>query len=106
MTLWIVVIVAGALTLLTRLSFIALPAGAHLPAWANRALRFVPPAVLSAITFPELLIHDNALHFSMRNHRLIAGLIAIGVAWRTRQVMPTLIAGMSALWLLQWMERL
>jgi branched-subunit amino acid transport protein len=81
MTLWVVIVVAGLLTLLTRMSFIA-----------------VPPAVLSAITLPELLIRDGQLAVSADNFRLIAGIAAIVVAWRTRQVLPTLIAGMIVLW--------
>jgi len=42
----------------------------------------VPPAVLTAILFPELLVRDGHLAVNMDNHRLIAGLIANLVAWR------------------------
>ena len=101
MTLWIVIIVAGLLTLLTRLSFIALPLGNWIQPWMRRALQFVPPAVLSAITLPELLLHQEEMDFSLGNYRMIAGMVAILIAWRTRQVLPTLIAGMAVLWALR-----
>jgi branched-subunit amino acid transport protein len=39
----------------------------------------------------------------MVNHRLTAGVIAILVAWRFKKIMPTIVAGMAALWLLQWL---
>jgi len=102
MNLWLVVIVAGVLTFLIRLSFISLPANWEMPHWAQRALSFVPPAVMTAIVFPELLLRDGHLAVSLDNHRLIAGLIAIMVAWRFKTIMPTIVAGMAALWLLQY----
>jgi branched-subunit amino acid transport protein len=103
MTLWIIIIGIGLLTLLTRLSFIALPAGTRLPPWMRRALEYVPASVLSAITLPELIMHHGIADISLGNYRLIAGVVAIMVAWRTRQVLPTLVAGMVMLWGLQVM---
>jgi branched-subunit amino acid transport protein len=101
MNLWLVVIVAGVLTFLIRLSFISLPANWEMPHWAQRALSFVPPAVMTAIVFPELLVRDGHLAANLDNHRLIAGAIAIMVAWQFKRIMPTIVAGMAALWLLQ-----
>ena len=102
MNLWLVVIVAGLLTFLIRLSFISLLASWEMPPLAQRALSFVPPAVMTAIVFPELLVRDAHLAVSMDNRRLIAGVIAIFVAWRFKKIMPTIVAGMAVLWLLQW----
>ena len=102
MNLWLVVIVAGVLTFLIRLSFISLPANWEMPHWAQRALSFVPPAMMTAIVFPELLLRDGHLAANMDNHCLIAGAIAILVAWRFKKIMPTIVAGMAILWLLQW----
>jgi branched-subunit amino acid transport protein len=101
MNLWLIVIVAGVLTFLIRLSFISLLASWEMPPLAQRALGFVPPAVLTAIVFPELLLRDGQLALNMDNHRLIAGVIAILVAWRFKKIMPTIVAGMAALWVLQ-----
>ena len=103
MNLWLVVIVAGVLTFLIRLSFISLPANWEMPHWAQRALSFVPPAVMTAIVFPELLVRDGHLAANLDNHRLIAGAIAILVAWRFKKIMPTIVAGIAVLWLLQWL---
>ena len=41
----------------------------------------------------------------MGNLRLPAGLLAALVAWRTRNVLLTITAGMVALWLMQWLVR-
>jgi branched-subunit amino acid transport protein len=102
MNLWLVVIAAGVLTFLIRLSFISLLANWEMPALAQRALSFVPPAVMTAIVFPELLIRDGHLAVNLDNHRLIAGVIAILIAWRFKKIMPTIGVGMAALWLLQF----
>jgi len=100
MQLWIVIIAGGLLTYLTRLSFIALFGRYKVPELVQRGLRFVPPAVLSAIIFQELLIRDGAGYISIGNLRLIAGLVAGLVAWRTRQPLLVIVAGMGALLLL------
>jgi len=102
MNLWLVVIAAGVLTFLIRLSFISLLANWGMPPLAQRALSFVPPAVMTAIVFPELLVRDGHLAVGMDNHRLIAGAIAMLVAWHFKKIMPTIVAGMAALWLLQY----
>jgi branched-subunit amino acid transport protein len=45
---------------------------------------------------------QEELMLSYRNPRLLAGLLAIIVAWRTKNVMYTILVGMLALWLLQF----
>jgi branched-subunit amino acid transport protein len=103
MTVWLTVLAMGLVTYLIRLSVIGAIGRIDIPPLVQRALRFVPPAVLSAIVFPELLRPSGALDVSAGNLRLIAGLVAIVVAWRTRNVLLTIAAGMATLWLLQAM---
>jgi branched-subunit amino acid transport protein len=68
-----------------------------MPNILRRALRFVPPAVLSVIIFQELLIRDGRLAISLDNSRLLAGIVAILVAWRTRSPLLTIAVGMATL---------
>jgi len=42
------------------------------------------------------------LNVSLENTRLLAGLVAILVAWVSRSTLVTIIAGMLALFVLQW----
>jgi branched-subunit amino acid transport protein len=93
--------VAGLVTFATRLSFIALLGKVETPPLLSRALRYVAPAVLSAIVFQELLVRDGTVHLALGNARLLAGILAAGVAWRTRNVLVTIAVGMCALWALQ-----
>jgi branched-subunit amino acid transport protein len=101
MNIWIVMICIGILTFLTRLSFIALLEKLKLPITFQRALRFVPIAVLSAIIAPELGYYNGVLLLSPANPRLLAGIIATVVAYITKNVVWTIIAGMAAFWILQ-----
>jgi branched-subunit amino acid transport protein len=99
---WLIIILAGLLTFGTRLSFIALFGRWQPPALFTRALRYVPPAVLSAIILPELLIHDGVLLLSPLNPRLLAGVLAIAIAWRTRNTILTIGLGMAGLYLIMF----
>ena len=103
--LWLILLCIGLLTYATRLSFILLFGKVEVPVFLQHALHFVPIAVLSAIILPALLIHDNTLYLSVHNARLIAGVAATGVAWCTKNILLTIIAGMAVLWLLQLMVR-
>jgi branched-subunit amino acid transport protein len=96
-----IVLLAGALTYLTRLSFIALLASREIPMFVLRALHLVAPAVLSAMVFPALLMPQGEIEFGLHNARLLAGIAAIAVAWYTKAVVPTIVLGMLALWGLQ-----
>jgi len=101
--IWPVMLVLGVLTFLTRLSFIGLFHRWQTPDIVKRALRYVPVAALMAIIVPELLMADGTLNLNPLNPRLLAGLLAIGVAVRTRSVTWTIVAGMAAFWLLRWL---
>ncbi len=101
MNIWLVMLIAGLLTFGMRLSFIYLFGRFEVPDTLRRALRFVPPAVLSAIILPDLLMPSGHLDFGLGNHRWLAGLAAMLVAWRTRNTLLTILAGMIVLLILQ-----
>lgn len=97
MMLWLAIIGMAAVTIALRASFLLLPETTPSPALLRRGLRYVPPAVLTAIWIPELVFSNGALDFSPANARLLAGALAIAVAWRLRQTYLTIAAGMLAL---------
>lgn len=100
MTLWLLLIAMGAVTFLSRISMIVLLGRVEIPDLVRRALKYVPPAVLSAIIAPALLRPAGPLDLSLGNVRLLAGLAATLVAWRTRNVLLTIAVGMGLMWLL------
>jgi branched-subunit amino acid transport protein len=98
---WLTMLLAGILTFAIRLSFILLFGRMEIPPLLRRALRFVPPAVLTAIVFPELLVRDGSLALYPGNARLLAGILAAAVAWRTKNISLTIVVGMMALFVFQ-----
>lgn len=102
MNIWLVLLLGGLLTFGMRYSFIYLLGRFELPETLRRALRFVPPAVLSAIVFPDLFIRSGQFDFSLTNFRLLAGVIAVLVAWKTKNTLLTILAGMIALLVLEY----
>ena len=101
MNIWLLMLLGGLITFGMRFSLIYLFGRFEVPETIRRALHYVPPAVLSAIVFPELLMPDGTLNLSLDNTRLLAGLIAILVAWFSKNTLITIIAGMLALFLLK-----
>ena len=102
MNIWLIMLLGGILTFTTRSSFIFFVGEREINPQVKQALRFVPPAVLTAIIFPELLLPGGQLDISLGNARLLAGAAAILVAWRTRNAVLTIVVGMLVLWVLQW----
>jgi len=102
MNIWLVMLIGGLITFGMRFSLIYLFGRFHVPEALRKALRYVPPAVLSAIIFPELFIRDEMLNLSLDNYRLMAGLVAILAAWFTKNILITILAGMLTLFLLQF----
>jgi len=101
MNIWLIMFIGGLLTFGMRFSLIFLFGRLEVPQTMRKALHYVPPAVLSAIIFPELLYHADHLDLSFGNIRLFAGIIATLVAWYTKNTLLTILAGLLALLILQ-----
>jgi branched-subunit amino acid transport protein len=99
--LGLIIVGMGLVTYAIRLSPIVLMGRIRVPPIVERALRFVPPAVLSAIIVPEILQPAGALNLSLGNPRLLAGILAAFVVWRTKNVFLAIAVGMLAFWVLQ-----
>ena len=95
MELWAVILGGMVVTYATRFSLVLLGPGL-LPARMRAALRFVPPAVLSALIVPALARPEGSLDFSFENTALVAGILAGLVAWRTRNPWLTIASGLAA----------
>ena len=101
MNISLLFLIGGLITFGMRFSFVYLLGRFEVPVTMRRALHYVPPAVLSAIIFPELFLREGNLDLSLGNTRLLAGVIAAAVAAWTKNSLLTILAGMAALLLLQ-----
>ncbi len=100
MRYWLIIAAMGLLTLGIRVSMLLLLGRLTLPSLLLRALRFVPAAVFSALIAPALLRPAGPVQISAANPYLLAGTLALAIAWRTRSAFLTVVAGILALWLL------
>lgn len=99
MTALLATLIVGVGTYFSRASFILTLADRDLPLFVKRAMRNVGPAVLAALV-ASLLVGDEGLAGLAPSPETISLLIAGGVAWKTRNVVTTLAAGMIAIWIL------
>jgi branched-subunit amino acid transport protein len=86
-------------TFIPRYGVLALLGRLEMPKSIFRALRYVPVTVLSAIIFPDLFLKNGSLNLVPNNSFLAAGIIAVLVSWRTKNLLLTIVLGMIALWI-------
>lgn len=98
---WLTILGMGLITLAIRVSMIVLLGRVQPRPGILRGLRFVPPAVFSALIAPALLRPQGPVELSLTNPYLLAGLLAGAVAWRWRRMLLTIAAGMAALLILR-----
>lgn len=103
--LWVVFFAMAAATFALRASFLLLQERLRLPGAVARALRYVPAAVLAAISVPALVAAQGAPlpGPAWLDTSLVAGVIAALVAWRTKNILATIGVGMACLWLFGWL---
>jgi branched-subunit amino acid transport protein len=74
------------------------------PTWLINALRYVPPAVLTAIIVPAVLIPTGqGMNFSYTNAYLVGAVVAFGISWFSQNLLLTIVLGMAAFWGWQWL---
>lgn len=90
-------LIAGmlAVTFGVRYATLAVIGRMRMPPLVQRALQYVPVAVLTAIVVPAALMPRGTLWLGLDNAHLWAALAAAAVAWRWRSLVLTIAAGMA-----------
>lgn len=100
MTTWIVILIAGVGTWALRASLIVAFGRFDIPRPLERAFRYVGPSVMAAIALPGLLAPDGVLE--PFDPRVAGGIVAAAVAWKTENLLLTLVAGLGTTGVLLW----
>ena len=92
-----IVLIAGmvAVTFAIRYLPLVMAGRLRLPRVVETGLRYVPVAVLTAITVPAVLMPKGTLEVQVGNPYLFGSLAAILVAWLTKRLLPTIAGGMA-----------
>ena len=95
------------LTFLIRYGLIGMSGQIKLSSSVIQMLRYVPPAVLTAIVAPAVLMPSgNQLMLSYTNARLVGAITAILVSYWTKNLLLTIVLGMLAFFSWQWLLQL
>ncbi|MEX6665909.1 AzlD domain-containing protein [Pseudomonas sp. W2-17] len=102
MTYWWLILGMAAITFLMRYSLFAWP-NLRFPPLVRQGLHYVPTAVLTAIVVPGMLLPDGAhWQLSLDNAYLLAGIVSIGIAAISRNLLATIGGGLLVFFLLRW----
>lgn len=99
MTGLVAIVAVGLGTYLSRAVFILALANRRIPDPVLVALQYVAPAVLSALVVALLINEDGSVAIGVAE--LSAFAVGAAVAFRTRNHIFTLIAGMGTFWLIR-----
>lgn len=92
---WLTILLLTLATVITRSTFYLLGHAVKLPPRVQHALRYAPAAALAAIVVPDLVLANGALHLSVFNPKLMAGIGATVFFLVTRHLLYTIIVGMT-----------
>ena len=95
------------LTFLLRYALIGMSGRIKLSSSVIQMLRYVPPAVLTALVAPAVLMPSgDRVMLSYTNARLIGAITAILVSYWTKNLLLTIVLGMLAFFSWQWFLQL
>jgi len=72
------------------------------PVWLQQSLKFVPPAVLTAIIVPSVVMPLGEIDVSFNNAYLIAAIISVMINLITKSLLKTIFFGMLVFLLLKF----
>lgn len=99
MAIAFLILAMAGVTFLTRYLFVALLGRWALPAGLVRWLELVPTAVFTAIVVRGTVAPQGQVWIEAGNPYLWGALAATLVAWRSKNVLLTILAGLGGLWL-------
>lgn len=73
----------------------------EIPQWFQDWMKYVPAALFAALFFKDVFIVDHNFSF-FSNMKIIAALVVIGVAYKTKSMGISVIAGLGSILLLSF----
>lgn len=98
MTMREFMLIAGmaAVTFGIRYFLFALADRIRMAPWIEASLKFIPPAVLTAITLPAILLPRGEWHLSLSNPYLVSAFVTTAAGILTRNLLATIAVGLGA----------
>ena len=86
-----------------RLSFLVFGHRLQFPVWLERALHYVPAAVLTALIVPMALAPNDVVDVSAANAYLPGAIVAAFVAFWSRHTLAAIVSGFVVYGLWRWL---
>lgn len=100
----LIILGMAVVTFMTRFGSFIFFRQTGIPAWLERWLKHVPTAILTSLIVPSLLLPKGEFDLTFGNSYLLAGIVAVFVAYKSRNAMTTLSVSMAAMFLLRWLS--
>tara|TARA_B100001057_G_scaffold488631_1_gene573393 strand:+ start:774 stop:1085 length:312 start_codon:yes stop_codon:yes gene_type:complete len=97
---WASIFIAGLITYLTRMGMITLIDKDIFSENLRKILNYVPSVVFPSIIFPGVLLDDYGSLVTLTDPKIYGSITAIIVGYFSRNVILTIISGLTSYWLL------
>ena len=97
---WTSIFIAGLITYLTRMGMITLIDKDVFNESFKKILNYVPSVVFPSIIFPGVLLDDYGVLVAITDPKIYGAITAIFVGYYSRNVILTIILGLTSYWLL------
>lgn len=99
MNIWLPLIIAGIINYLTRLISVLFINPKKFNRSTKNLLTYVPSAVFPAIIFPAVFFNDYGNFVNFTDPKIFGSIIAILVGFFSKNIIITIISGISAYWI-------
>ena len=97
---WTSIFIAGLITYFTRMGMVTLIDKDIFNENFRKILNYVPSVVFPSIIFPGVLLDDYGSFVTITDPKIYGALIAIIVGYFSRNVILTIISGLTSYWFL------
>ena len=97
---WTSIFIAGLITYFTRMGMVTLIDKDIFSENFRKILNYVPSVVFPSIIFPGVLLDDYGSFVTITDPKIYGALIAIIVGYFSRNVILTIISGLTSYWFL------
>ena len=97
---WTSIFIAGLITYFTRMSMVTLIDKDIFSENFRKILNYVPSVVFPSIIFPGVLLDDYGVLVAITDPKIYGAITAIFVGYYSRNVILTIISGLTSYWFL------
>jgi branched-subunit amino acid transport protein len=102
-TEFVIVVGMAVVTFVIRYLLFAVHDRISFPPIINRSLKFIPPAVLTAITLPIIFMPEDKLDFTLSNPYLFASFVAVVAGIVSKNLLITILFGLGGFFIFNWL---